>query len=628
MAAPARPRRLLRKILLVLAIVLVPPIGATAYAVLKLRATVLRSVPAPEAPTGLRAVQAPVMHGPLVVAAHPEAARAGAEVLRNGGSAIDAAIAVQATLTLVEPQSSGLGGGAFLLYYDAPSKKLTAFDGRETAPAAATPKLFLDDKGKPYSFPAALLGGRSVGVPGVVRMLSMVHGRYGKKPWRELFEPAAALADRGFDVTPRLHMLISLDPVMPALPALRGYFFRADGWPLNVGERLANKPLAETLRAVGEGGADAFYTGPIAADIVGTVQKARRPSLTRGAFNLVVRQLGVAAEGEPTVDAPGTLALQDLADYRALEKEPLCVPYHRFRICSAPPPSGGVTVLEVMRLLEPLELSKRTEGSADELALLLGAEALGEADRDRWIGDPAFVQVPFEGLLDEGYVSERRKLLSAERAPANVEAGVPPGAVTATEKGEAFEVPSTSHFVVVDADGSVATMTTSIEFGFGSHLMARGFVLNNQLTDFAFTPEKNGKTVANAVAPGKRPRSAMSPTLVLDENGAPVLAVGSPGGPRIIGYVAQTLVSVLDHGARPSDAIARPHVVYAGGKAEIEDIGWSDQKARDQLAEALKARGFNVNVTSENSGLHAVGWTPDGVLPGIDPRREGVAAAP
>jgi gamma-glutamyltranspeptidase/glutathione hydrolase len=380
---------------------------------------------------------------------------------------------------------------------------------------------------------------------------------------------------------------------------------------------------------VGEGGADAFYTGPIAADIVGTVQKARRPSLPRGAFNLVVRQLGVAAEGEPTVDAPGTLALQDLADYRALEKEPLCVPYHRFRICSAPPPSGGVTVLEVMRLLEPLELSKRAEGSADELALLLGAEALSEADRDRWIGDPAFVQVPVEGLLDEGYLSERRKLLSAEHAPANVEAGVPPGAVSATEKGQAFEVPSTSHFVVVDADGSVATMTTSIEFGFGSHLMARGFVLNNQLTDFAFTPEKNGKPVANAVAPGKRPRSAMSPTLVLDaETGAPVLAVGSPGGPRIIGYVAQTLVSVLDHGARPSDAIARPHVVYAGGKAEIEDIGWSDEKARDQLAEALKARGFNVNVTSENSGLHGVGWTPEGVLPGIDPRREGVAAAP
>jgi gamma-glutamyltranspeptidase/glutathione hydrolase len=460
-------------------------------------------------------------------------------------------------------------------------------------------------------------------------MLSMVHGRYGHKPWRELFEPAASLAERGFDVTPRLHMLVSNDPIMPAVPTLRGYFYRADGWPLNVGERLVNKPLAETLRAVGEGGADAFYKGPIAADIVATVQQARRPSLARGALNLVARQWGVAAEGEPTVEAPGTMALEDLAGYQALERDALCVPYHRFRVCSAPPPAGGVTVLQVMRLIEPFELAKKTQGSADELNLLLQAEALAEADRDRWIGDPAFVKVPTEGLLDDGYLGERRKLMSAEHALTNVEAGVPPGAVTATEPGHAFEVPSTSHFVVVDADGSVASMTTSIEFGFGSHLMARGFMLNNQLTDFAFTPEKNGKPVANAVAPGKRPRSAMSPMLVFDaESGAPVLAVGSPGGPRIIGYVAQTLVSVLDHGAKPSDAIARPHVVYAGGKAELEDIGWADEKARDQLAEGLKAKGYTVNVTAENSGLHGVGWTADGVLPGIDPRREGVAAGP
>jgi gamma-glutamyltranspeptidase/glutathione hydrolase len=288
-----------------------------------------------------------------------------------------------------------------------------------------------------------------------------------------------------------------------------------------------------------------------------------------------------------------------------------------------------VSVLQLMRLLEPFELSKLGEGSAEELHLLLEAEALVEADRDRWIGDPAFAKVPTLGLLDQAYLGERRKLLSRERARGPVEAGLPPGALALTEPGHAFDVPSTSHFVIVDQDGSVASMTTSIEFGFGSHVMARGFVLNNQLTDFAFTPEKNGRPVVNAVAPLKRPRSAMAPTIVFDAaTGAPVLAVGSPGGARIVGYVAQTLVSVLDHGESPSAAIARPHVVYSQGKAEVEDIGWSDSKARDTLVEALKSKGHRVSVGAQNSGMHAVGWTPAGLLPGIDPRREGVASVP
>jgi gamma-glutamyltranspeptidase/glutathione hydrolase len=618
-------RRIRRIVVLLLAGLIVPPAGAVGYAVLKLRATILRTVPAPESPTGLRVVAERRLPHAAVVAAHPEAARIGAAVLRAGGSAVDAAVAVQATLTLVEPQSSGIGGGAFLLYYDARTGRLTAFDGRETAPASARPELFLDERGRPMSFPTALLGGRSVGVPGVLRMLELAHRRYGRLPWARLFDDAAALADGGFAVTPRLHSLVDVDPVLPLMPGTRDYFFGADGWPLPVGARLVNRPLAATLRAIAAGGADAFYTGPIAADVVAAVHAARRPTLVRGAFDLVARQLGVAAGGAATVDAAGGLDAADVAGYRAIEREPVCVPYRRYRVCAAPPPAGGVGVLQLLRLVERFDLARYTPASADEAHLLVDAGALVEADRTRWLADPAFADVPTEGLLDTRYLDERGRALSPARALGAVTAGLPPGAHAEVDPGPGFEVPSTSHFVIVDGDGSVACMTTSIEFGFGSHVMVRGFLLNNQLTDFAFAPEKDGHRVANAVAAGKRPRSAMSPVVVLDgESGKPLFAIGSPGGPRIIGYVAEALVALLDHHLSPEQAVSLPHVLYAGGKAEVEDVGWP-AGAREPLIEELRRRGHEVSVGAQNSGLHAVAITPDGIAAGIDPRREGAA---
>lgn len=610
-----------------LLIVGVPPAAAMGYALYQLRSTMLRSVPAPEAATGLRAVDAKPFARTAVVAAHPDAAQTGYAVLADGGTAIDAAVAVQAALTLVEPQSSGIGGGAFLLYWHAPTRTLTAFDGREVAPAASTPKLFLDDTGKPLSFPAALIGGRSVGVPGVLRMLERAHRRFGRTAWSRLFDEPIALARRGFIVTPRLSTIIGLDPVLSALPAGRTYLHGADGWAVAPGKPLENEALAGTLEQVAASGASAFYTGPIAADIVEVVRSARRPSLARVLFNMVARQLGVAAEGESTVENAGGLTADDLARYEPLEREPLCIGYRRWRLCGMPPPSGGVTVLQVMRLLERFDLSKLPEGSLEELNLLLSAEALVEADRDRWVADPAFARVPVEGLLDAKYLDERGAKISTDHALGPVAAGSPPGALAAAVPGRAHELASTSHFVVVDSEGSIACMTTSIEYSFGSHLMVRGFLLNNQLTDFAFTPEQEGRPVLNAVAPGKRPRSAMSPIIAFDaESGAPVLAVGSPGGSRIIGYVVRALVAVLDHGLDPSAAIARPHVLYGRGKAEVEDIGWASRAERDALVQALETKGHAVSVTQQNSGVHAVSFSGGKLVPGIDPRRDGAAA--
>lgn len=621
---PKRKRRLALKVLLVLLALLAVPATAAGVVFARLRSTLMRSVPAPEAATGLRAVPEQLFQERAVVAAHPDAARLGAEVLEKGGSAIDAAVAVQAALTLVEPQSSGLGGGAFLLYFHAPSKALVAFDGRETAPAAAAPGMFLDPKGQPLSFPRAMVGGQSVGVPGVVRMLEAAHRKFGKRPWAELFDGPIALAEQGFIVNPRLHALLKLDPVLPAIAATRGYFYGADGWALPAGARRDNRPLADTFRALASGGADALYRGPLAQEIVAAVQGARRPTLARGAFNLVVRELGIAAQGEATEPAPGRLTAEDLAGYQAQERAPLCVPYHRFKVCSAPPPAGGASVLQLLALLEPLELGKLAPGSAEELHLFLQAAALVEADRGKWLADPAFAPVPLPGLLDPGYLAQRRKLISTDRRGPLPQAGSPPGAAQGTAPGRAPELPSTSHFVAVDAEGSVASVTTSIEFGFGAHVMVGGFLLNNQLTDFAFTPEKGGEKVFNAVAPGKRPRSAMSPVIVF-EGEQPVLALGSPGGPRIVPFVARALINVLDHGLAPNPALAQPHVVFGGGKAEVEDVGWSEAAAREALVRALREKGHEVWVGAQNSGLHALSRTPKGWVPGVDPRREGAA---
>jgi gamma-glutamyltranspeptidase / glutathione hydrolase len=617
---------MVRRGLLALGVLAVAAGAAAGYAVLSFRSTLSHTLPAPESPTGLRPVtERRFPHG-LVVAAHPEAVRLGAQVLARGGSALDAAVTVQAALTLVEPQSSGLGGGAFLLYWDAQQGRLYSYDGRETAPASATPELFLDAAGAPLTFPEALVGGRSVGVPGVVRLLALAHARHGRQQWSSLFTGPAELAQAGFAVTPRLHALLALDSSLPTLPALRRLFLSADGWPLPVGARLSNPALAATFRALAAGGPEAFYGGPLAAEMVEAVRTARQPSQARVTFDQVARQLGVAATGEADVPAPGGLSLADLAGYRAVERDPLCVSYRRFRLCSVAPPAGGVSVLQAMKLLERFDLSALTPGSADEAHLLVEALALVDADRQRWVADPNFAPVPTGGLLDPAYLAERGGHLSLQRALGAVEPGQPPGARGAVQSGQAFEVPSTSHFVVVDGQGSIACMTTSIEFGFGAHVLAGGFLLNNQLTDFAFTPTRDGRPVFNAVEAGKRPRSSMSPVIVFEQaTGKPVLAVGSPGGSRIVGYVVQALVGVLDHQLSLDAALAQPHVVQAAGVAEVEDVGWPSPAARDEVVEALRQRGHQVTVGPQNSGLHGVALGA-ALTSGVDPRREGEAA--
>lgn len=624
----SRPRRRVLRLvgigLLGLVLFVVGLLGAVAW---RMSERMLRTNPAPESATGLRVVAEVRTRHDIVVAAHPEAVRIGEAVLLAGGSAADAAVAVQAALTLVEPQSSGLGGGAFMLYYDARRETLKAYDGRETAPAAATATLLLGEKGGALPFPAAFVGGLSVGVPGVVRMLSLLHERHGRLKWAHLFDGAATLAERGFVVTPRLHELVGADPILPSLPATRDYFFGADGWPLAVGSTLRNPPLAETLRRIGRDGPDAFYGGDIARDIVDTVQAGRRPSLSRMGANLLLRQLGVAATGSATVPNPGKLALGDLAAYRAKERDPLCLPYRRYRVCGFPPPSsGGIAVLQALRLLEPFDLSKLGPNSALTLHLLLEVERLVYADRDAWIADPDFVSVPVNGLLDAEYLRTRGAAIQTERSMGVAKAGQPPGA-TARTAFPAPEVPSTTHFVIVDRDGNIACMNSSIEFAFGAHVLVRGFLLNNQLTDFSFVPQKDGKPVANAVAAGKRPRSSMAPLMVFDAaTGKPLLALGSPGGGRIIGFVLRALVGMLDFGLSPQQAVALPHVLNMNGDTEIEDVGWTQASERQALVQALSARGHKVTVGQANSGLHVVMLTAQGLAAGIDPRREGAAA--
>ena len=531
----------------------------------------------------------------MVVAANPLAAEAGRAMLRTGGSAVDAAIAAQMVLGLVEPQSSGIGGGAFLLHYDAATRGVVAYDGRESAPAAATPDLFLDAAGKPLPFMAAVVGGRSVGAPGVLRMLELAHRRHGRLPWAALFEPAIRLAEEGLAVSPRLHRLIATAKRLDSQAATRGYFFDADGRPLAVGARLRNPALATALRAIAQQGADAFYRGTIAADIVAAVR---------------------------THANAGRLTEADLAAYGAREREALCRPYRLWIVCAMPPPSsGGIAVLQILALLERFDLAAPEPDAPATLHLLAEASRLAFADRDRFVADPDFVPVPTAGLLDRGYLATRGRVIDPTRSLGKAAPGEPPRrAGFRFAPGLTTERPSTSHLSVVDTAGNAVSMTTSIEGPFGSHVMVRGFLLNNQLTDFAFVPVQDGEGVANRVEPGKRPRSSMAPVLVLDQERRLVAALGSPGGSRIIGYVAQTLVALLDGKLDPQAAVELPHLLNRNGPTEIEAGPTSAA-----LKSALEALGHAVSVGTLESGLHAIARTPGGWAGGADPRREGVA---
>lgn len=586
---------------------------------------------APEAATGIRDIQPVKTSTTMVVTAHPLATQAGATVLGQGGSALDAAVAVQAALTVVEPQSSGIGGGAFLLYWDASDHKLYAYDGRETAPAKATPELFMNKDGTPFTFVEAVVGGRSVGVPGVLRALNLAHQAHGKRPWAQLFAPAIQLAEGGFEITPRLHQLLQKDPFFRAMPGARAHFYLEDGHAKTVGTRLLNPPLAEVFRAVAQD-VEAFYSGPIAQDIVDTVKNAKRPSSVHASVNTTMLEMGAQrgigwVASEPNA---GLLSLEDLAAYKAEVRQPVCVPFRTYRVCGFPPPtSGGITTLQIIGILARHDLSGLGPRSPQFAHLFAEASRQAFADRDQYIADPKFVSVPVTELLSEDYLDGRAALFSKSHRAAEAKPGQPgvernKAASLPFAPDQSPELPCTSHFVIRDADGDMVSMTTSVENVFGSRLMVRGFVLNNQLTDFSFVPSAGGKPIANALAPNKRPRSSMAPLIIFDASGAAVLAIGSPGGSRIIDFTAQAAVSMLAFGLTPQEAVELPHIINRGGATELENEGWGPGEM--EAAQAyLQKLGHQVQVMEENSGLHALQVFEGGVRAGIDPRREGAA---
>ena len=533
----------------------------------------------------------------MVAAANPLAVEAGARILREGGSAADAMVAVQAVLGLVEPQSSGLGGGAFLVWYDAATGELTTLDGRETAPMAATPLLFQTD-GETMGFYDAVVGGLSVGTPGTPALLEAAHRRWGRHNWGDLFADAIGHAEDGFAVSPRLAGAIAEDEErLTTFTAASDYFFPG-GVALAEGATLQNPAYAETLRAIARGGAAAFYEGEIAEGIVGAVRAST----------------GVTG-------AAGLLSAADLAAYEVVERPAVCAPYRGAEVCGmGPPSSGALTVGQILMMLEPYDIGAMGADDPEAWRLIGDASRLAFADRGLYMADSDFVPMP--NLLDEGYMSTRAELIGGDDALPEVSAGDPPWEHAALDlaPGWSPERPSTSHISIVDAEGNALSMTTTIEGGFGSKIMAPGgFLLNNELTDFDFATQDDGRPIANRVEPGKRPRSSMSPTIVM-RDGAPVLVVGSPGGSRIIGYVAKTIVAHMDWGMDPQAAVSLPHLVNRFGTYDLEE-----GTAAADLAGPLGEMGFETEVRDLNSGLHAIAVTADGLVGGADPRREGVA---
>ena len=540
----------------------------------------------------------------MVAAANPIAVDAGYAILKQGGSAIDAAVAVQLVLTLVEPQSSGIGGGAFLMHYD--GKAVQAYDGRETAPAAATETLFQNPDGTPVSRVIGVVGGRSVGAPGVLRMLALAHKQHGKLPWKTLFVPAIALADKGFPVSARLHGLLANDRHIRKDPEGGAYFYNPQGQPWPVGHVLRNPALANTLRELATGGAEVFYTGQIARDIAAKVAAHRTN--------------------------PGLLTAADIAGYQPKLRTPVCSDYRAYTVCGMPPPSsGGIAIAQMLGILETRDMAALAprEGvlGVEGLHLFSEAARLAYADRNRYAADTDFVPLPGRGvpaLIDKAYLAKRAALIG-ERSMNVAPAGTPPGMEVAWGTDNAIETPSTSHFVVVDGTGAGLSMTTTVEDAFGSRQMVRGFILNNQLTDFSFDSVDADGPVANRVQGGKRPRSAMSPTIVFDKKSKQlVLALGSPGGPAIINYVAKALVGTLDWGLNVQQAINLPNFGSRNGPTELETGRFSPAQQ-----DGLKAKGHTLRFYEMTSGLHGVQRILIHGQPfwfgGADPRREGVA---
>lgn len=528
--------------------------------------------------------------------ADPRASEAGMDMLRKGGSASDAAMAMMLALTVVEPQSSGIGGGGFLIHSDASTGGLTTINGRETAPAAATPGRFVGKDGKPLGFLQALPGGRSFGVPGNIRLMAMAHRKWGKLAWADLFGPAIRLAEEGFIVNETLaERLKQISPFWRDFPETQKLFW-VDGKPAAAGTRLKNPELAATLRQIAAEGPDIFYNGQIASKIVETINTA-------------------------SVN-PGDITLTDLQKYRAKEQNALCAPYRVYVICGmGPPSSGATTVLQILGTLRAFDLAKMGKDNPQSWHLIAEAMQLAYADREKYLGDPDFVAVPTFGLIDPAYLARRAKLINPRRAAKNFAAGLPPGAEARTA-AISGEVSGTSHFVAVDAAGNIANMTSTIEGVFGNQMVAGGFMLNNELTDFTFAPEKNGAPVANRVEGGKRPLSSMSPTVVFDKNGRRIMALGSAGGKRIIMHVTKTLIGTLDFGLPLADAIALPNIYFSGDKILVEEA-----TPLAAISGDLAKFGRVVEVTDLGSKVNGVQWVKDRWTGAADPRSEGTALA-
>lgn len=550
----------------------------------------------PEGSTGLSVKKAVYGKEYMVVAANPYASKAGFAMLEKGGSAVDAAIAVEMVLSLVEPQSSGIGGGTFMLHWDNNKKRMTTYDGREKAPQAATSELFIGENGQPLRWIDAVVGGKSVGVPGLLASFKKAHDQYGKLPWATLFEPAIALADKGFIVSPRLEKLLGMhfNPGIHTLPEINQYFF-PNGHSVKAGDLLVNKKLAKVLRSIAHDGIDVFYKGWIAKRIVEKVQHS--------------------------AIAPGLLSLEDMANYQAIEREPVCGAYEQYKVCGmAPPSSGGIAVIQILAQLEQFKMANYQPTSAQAIHLFTQSSRLAFADRNRYVADADFVSVPVSGLVDSQYLAKRGQLINAHKDMGQAQAGKPQD-WHALADDNAIERPSTSHISIVDAQGNAISMTSSIENGFGSALMVEGFILNNQLTDFSLSPKRAGKWVANRVEANKRPRSSMAPMMVFNEDNSLKLVVGSPGGSRIINYVAQAILGVLDWQLNPQQAVNLPRVTNRNRVTTLER-----GTRLEKLKPLLEAKGHKVVIQDLNSGLHMIEVTKTGLIGGADPRREGLVS--
>jgi gamma-glutamyltranspeptidase/glutathione hydrolase len=548
----------------------------------------------PEADTGKTVKRAFESKEYMVVAANPYASWAGKQIIEKGGSAIDAAVAIQAMLTLVEPQSSGIGGGAFILYWDNENKKLHTFDGRETAPQKATPYIFVED-GEPMRWIDAVVGGKAVGVPGVLKALEMAHNEFGKLKWRNLFEDAILTSRQGFTISPRLETLIKLD----VHPGLNNFvnsqnYFKPNGVPLQQGSVQKNEVLANTLLKIAHHGTDYFYKGELAGKI--------------------------AEAARTTIINPGFMTADDLARYEAKKRPPICGTYRTKKICGmAPPSSGGISVYQILKMLEQYDLKNYGPSSKEFIHLFSQSSALAFADRNQYIADTDFTNLPALSLINSAYLSQRADRVRLDKPFTKAEPGKPYMNVM-VGNDQTSELPSTSHFSIVDKDGNAISMTTSIEFMFGSGVMVEGFLLNNQLTDFSLSPSKNGYQALNRVEPNKRPRSSMSPTMVFNEEGDLELIIGSPGGSRIIDYVAQTIINVVDFDMDIQEAINAPRATNRNDYTALEK-----GTALPKLQVELEMQGHDVRVLDLNSGLHGIQLIDGKLIGGADPRREGIA---